>query len=279
MVLRRAANDRSRPLDELSLEMGSLNPVFFLPGALARRGSDLASGLVEAVLLGGGQFCTKPGNVFVPTGGEGDAFLRALSSAFQKTTSPTLLSPRFAEQYRHSCKALLDLPGVSVLARGKEESLSASSARPLLVVTDPETFMHEPLLREEVFGPFSVVVQGPTEVLTELALQVEGELTATIHASQDEQLSAARLASALAAKVGRLLFDGFSPGVELCDGVNHSGPWPSALGRSTVVGTTSYERWLRPLCYQDTPANLLPPELAPDNPLNLRRRVDETHVF
>lgn len=270
----RAVSERSRPLDELSLEMGSLNPVFLLPKALAASAGELARGLCDAILVGGGQFCTKPGHVYVPDGAEGDHFLTVLQSEFRNATSPILLSTDLSARYRAGCERLLSTPGVSVLAAG-EPGAQGAAVQPILFGVRRETFLTSPGLRDEVFGPMSVVVRGGAESFASIAELYEGELTATIHGSAEEQDSMRRLSDILSPRVGRLLFRGFSPGVELCDGVNHGGPWPSALGRSTVVGTTSYERWLRPLCFQDMPDGLLPLELRSENPLGLVRRVDD----
>jgi len=277
MAIRRAANERPRPLDELSLEMGSLNPVFLLPNALARQGGELARGLCEAILIGGGQFCTKPGHVFVPEGSEGDAFLATLTSDFQRAASPILLSTELRSRYRSGCEALKQIPGVTVLAEGESEGLGGASVQPILFGVGAETFLRESLLNEEVFGPMSVIVRAPHDNYLVIAERYEGELTATVHGSAEERQAISALSQMLSTRVGRLLFKGFSPGVELCDGVNHGGPWPSALGRSTVVGTTSYERWVRPLCFQDMPVELLPIELSTHNSLNLSRRVDDQH--
>lgn len=274
MAIREAANKRSRPLDELSLEMGSLNPVFFFPGALASKGPELARAAVEAVLVGGGQFCTKPGHLFVPTGPAGDQFVQTLAAEFRKATGATLLAPQLSARYQQGCAALERLDGVARLACGADAESSAAAAQPLLFEATLSAFMQQQEPRDEVFGPMSVVVRVPESQLLSAASMYEGELTATIHSVDSEADQVAPLAALLGGKVGRLLFAGFSPGVELCDGVNHGGPWPAALGRSTVVGTTSYERWLRPLCLQDMPPALLPPELQPDNPLGLSRRVD-----
>jgi alpha-ketoglutaric semialdehyde dehydrogenase len=274
-AIRLAANERLRPLDELSLEMGSLNPVFLLPKALAARGIELARGLNDAILIGGGQFCTKPGHVFVPEGPEGDVFLELLVAEFRKAASPILLSTHLSSRYELGCKALERTPGVSVIARGESAGQGAASVQPTLFLVSADTFLTESLLREEVFGPMSLIIRAPARQLALIAAQYQGELTATVHGTVQEYQSIAELSEQLSFRVGRLLFQGFSPGVELCDGVNHGGPWPSALGRSTVVGTTSYERWLRPVCFQDAPYELLPLELRADNPLNLCRRVNE----
>ena len=274
MAIREAASRRPRPLDELSLEMGSLNPVFFFPGALAARGPELARTAVESILVGGGQFCTKPGHLFVPTGPDGDKFVQSIAAEFQKASSATLLSPQLSARYERGCAAVECLDGVTSLSGGTRAGSSAAAAQPLLFETTLNAFMQHDALREEIFGPVSVIVRTPLSQLVNAASMYEGELTATIHSLDSEAEQVGPLAALLGGKVGRLLFAGFPPGVELCDGVNHGGPWPAALGRSTVVGTTSYERWLRPICFQDMPPALLPPELKPDNPLGLSRRVN-----
>jgi NADP-dependent aldehyde dehydrogenase len=233
--------------------------------------------LHDAILIGGGQFCTKPGHVFVPEGSEGDHFLEVLRAEFRKAVSPILLSTQLSSRYERGCAALEATPGVSVLARGQSAGQGAASVQPTLFLVSADTFLRETLLHEEVFGPMSLIIRAPAGRLPEIAAQYQGELTATVHGAVHEHQSIAELSERLRTRVGRVLFQGFSPGVELCDGVNHGGPWPSALGRSTVVGTTSYERWLRPVCFQDAPYDLLPPELRPDNPLNLSRRVDDEY--
>ena len=152
------------------------------------------------------------------------------------------------------------------------------AAQAALYQTDAATFLANSALEEEIFGPSSLMVVCRDEnELLEVTRHVEGQLTATIHATAADRALAGRLMPVLERKAGRILFNGFPTGVEVCHSMVHGGPFPATSdSRTTSVGATAIERFLRPVCYQDVPADLLPEALRDENPLGLTRMVDGT---
>lgn len=260
-------------------EMSSLNPVFVLPGALRERGPQIAEGLRGSITLGVGQFCTKPGLVFVVEQEEeaSDIFEQALARAMESAPPATMLHAGICQSYHEGMGNACGLDGIAVLARSKEPADPAKThGEAVLVRTTSEVFRNTPALSEEVFGPFAVLVAA--ESITELegiATGLEGQLTATIHANAEDLQSAAKLISTLQRKAGRLIMNGFPTGVEVCPSMNHGGPYPATTDvRFTSVGTAALCRFVRPVCFQDTPPALLPDALKDENPLRIRRLVN-----
>ncbi|SDD75981.1 aldehyde dehydrogenase (NADP(+)) [Glycomyces harbinensis] len=237
-------------------EMSSVNPVFVLPGALAARPAELARGLVASATLGAGQFCTNPGLVFIPESDGRDAFLDTAAADLEASAAQPMLTPAIRESYLEGVERLAAVPGVRVLARG------GGDPAPALLHTDGATFLAEPSLREEVFGSATLIVTaGPAE-LDAILDALEGQLTATVQASPDDRAAAARLLPRLELMAGRIVFGGWPTGVEVGPATVHGGPFPATTdSRSTSVGTLAIDRFLRPVAYQDAPAELLPPEL------------------
>lgn len=271
-ALHDAAATRPEPIP-LYAEMGSVNPVFILPGALAERGAQIADGLKASVTLGVGQFCTNPGIV---AGLESDRMRQFIADAATRlgaTPPGTMLYPGIASAYREQVARFEKARGVRVAAQSAREGDKASAT---LFVTDADAFLHNPLLSEEVFGPSTMVVTGKsTAQLLDIARALPGQLTATIHATDDDLKEHRELINLLQQKVGRLLFNGFPTGIEPCNAIHHGGPYPATSdGRTTSIGTAAIERWVRPLCYQDCPQAMLPEELKDANPRNIWRMVD-----
>ncbi len=254
-------------------EMSSVNPVFILGGALADGAKELAAGLHASVTLGVGQFCTNPGLVFVEAGEGAERFLARLAALFSASLAGTMLTPGILAAYRRGVDAFFKIPGVRRLAAADAPAGQAGAA---LFVTDVETFLRSPGLMTEVFGPSTLVVQceSPAGMLA-AAARLEGQLTATFHATPGELTAQRALVELLAAKAGRLLFNGFPTGVELGHAIIHGGPYPATSdGRSTSVGSRAIERFLRPVSYQNFPDAALPAELQEANPLKVARLVD-----
>jgi alpha-ketoglutaric semialdehyde dehydrogenase len=266
------AAQRQQPIPVYA-EMGSVNPIFILPGALAARAETIADGLQASVMLACGQFCTSPGLVFAAEGAGYEGLRTRLKSLFAESNTATMLTPGIAEAYRHGIKTLAQLPGVDVLA---QHDSSGSQGGPALLETDVATLLTHPELAEEVFGPSTVLVRAKSAAqLTILAEHLDGQLTATVHAEVDELDNYGKLLDALQSRVGRVLIGGFPTGVEVNHAMIHGGPWPaSSDSRSTSVGSASILRWVRPVALQNFPDTLLPPELQEKNPLQLRRLVD-----
>ncbi|MCM6762560.1 aldehyde dehydrogenase (NADP(+)) [Rathayibacter sp. ZW T2_19] len=248
-------------------ELGSVNPVVVTPGASEARAAELARGLAASFTLGAGQFCTKPGIVLVP---EGSAIPGAAASAVAGTAAAELLTPSIADAFAGGWASLASLPGVEVLT---EATAGPEGVTPGLLRVPLEVLLAEPLLREELFGPVTLLVtySDLEEAVAALA-GFEGSLTGTVHAEPGEDVAA--LVAVLAERVGRVLFDGWPTGVAVTWSQHHGGPWPATTSLFTSVGATSIRRFQRPIAFQDAPEQLLPEELRESNPLGVPRRVD-----
>ena len=274
MALVRVASARHEPIPVYA-EMSSVNPVFMLPQALAGDSGVLAQGLVDSLTLGVGQFCTNPGLVLAIAGDDTDRFFKAAANALQAKAGATMLTPGIHQAYQGGVAKLDVLEGVRQVAVGQAGS-SVCSATAALYVCDAATYLSTPALEEEIFGPCSLLVSCRDEdEMVQVARRLEGQLTATVHAVANDQPLAARLLPVLERKAGRILFNGFPTGVEVAHAMVHGGPFPSTSdSRSTSVGAGAIDRFLRPVCYQNLPAALLPAALADNNPLGLTRMRD-----
>lgn len=258
-------------------EMGAVNPVFLLPGALAERTDDIAAGLHGSVTLGCGQFCTNPGLVIALAGPDLEQFLAKLSECFAGASPSTMLHGGILEAYEVGIEDLSAKSSVELVAHSSPEpDTDKTEAASALFVTDAEAFMSDPEMAEEVFGPSTLVVRCETaDQMLELACGLPGQLTATFHASDADGTLLDPLRTIMEAKAGRLLFGGFPTGVEVCAAMHHGGPYPAASDpRSTSVGTAALLRFARPICYQDWPQDRLPPELQDRNGRGIMRQVD-----
>ncbi|WP_175942049.1 aldehyde dehydrogenase (NADP(+)) [Caballeronia sp. BCC1704] len=273
LALMEIAAKRPEPIPVFA-EMSSVNPMFALPGALATRGESLAAGYIDSVTLGVGQFCTNPGLVFALADAKLDAFVDHATAALEKKETQTMLTAGIAAAYEDGIRHRDD-SGAQRIATGKETE-AASGALPALYRVSAEQFLATPHLADEIFGPTSVIVACEDEdQMIAVARQLEGQLTATLLMDNDDIGFARRLLPVLERKAGRILANGFPTGVEVSYAMVHGGPYPATSdGRSTSVGAMAIERFLRPVCYQDLPAALLPEALADENPLNLWRLRD-----
>ncbi|HVU15347.1 MAG TPA: aldehyde dehydrogenase (NADP(+)) [Candidatus Didemnitutus sp.] len=256
-------------------EMGSVNPLFILPGALADRSPALVDGLHASSTLGVGQFCTNPGLIVLQRSTAAENFVRALAGKLEQTPEAAMLSAGIRRNFATATAARAKLGGVKVIAQAK--MTAACGAAPVWFETTAGEFLRNHALSEEIFGPSSVVIwcRDSGEV-REVARHVEGSLTATIHAGAGDAVEAAALSDLLAAKAGRLILNGYPTGLEVSTAIVHGGPFPSTSdgGRSTSVGTRAIERWTRLICYQGYTDELLPSELQNANPRGLRRLVN-----
>jgi NADP-dependent aldehyde dehydrogenase len=272
-ALARIAGERDVPIPFYA-EMGSLNPVFVMPGAVAARGDAIADGYVGSFTLGVGQFCTKPGLLFLPRGHGLD---ERLAAAVRAVAPARMLVPRISVASRRGQAALAGVPGVRTIAAVAPDEDSDLLGSALLVATDLETLLeNRDALLGECFGPTSVVVEydDPGKAL-EAASGLGGTLTATVHAEDHEADAVAPLVRVLRDRAGRLVWNGWPTGVAVCRAMHHGGPFPATTHAShTSVGGAATRRFLRPVVYQDYPAALLPPALQDGNPLGLLRRID-----
>ncbi|MCG2583773.1 aldehyde dehydrogenase (NADP(+)) [Massilia sp. TS11] len=274
VALMKTAAARKEPIPVYA-EMSSINPVFLLPGAISGDVGAFAQAYVDSLTLGAGQFCTNPGLVLALAGPALDAFLQAAGASLNTRAAATMLSPGIHSAYNEGVAAYASVPGVQCVARGQSGS-QACPAQAALFVTDVATYQANHALEAEVFGPAALVVKCKDEAeMLAFAEQLEGQLTATVHALPEDYALAARLVPILERKAGRILFNGFPTGVEVCHAMVHGGPYPSTSdGRSTSVGAQAIERFLRSVCYQNFPGSLLPAAIADGNPLKLVRLQD-----
>jgi len=257
-------------------EMGSVNPVFILPGALKSRGADIAAGLHASFTLGSGQFCTKPGLVFLPRQEESRNFASDLSERVQKTPSQTMLTSGIAQRYRSAIDARRSQDAAPVIAQSAASATAVACAQPVLFSTDAAVFLKNEDLSEEVFGPTTLLIEYESHSQAlEAAEHLEGHLTATLLGTEEDFAAHRDLIAILERKVGRLVLNGYPTGVEVCHAMVHGGPYPATSdGRSTSVGTQAIFRFARPVCYQNFSNSLLPEELKSANPLKIWRMVD-----
>ncbi|MDZ4324570.1 MAG: aldehyde dehydrogenase family protein, partial [Pseudomonas sp.] len=255
-------------------EMSSINPVVLLPDALQLRGAKIASELAASVVLGCGQFCTNPGLVIGIRSPAFSAFTQLFSALMAEQPDQTMLNHGTLNSYANGVQALYAHPKITHLA-GRD--YQAQQAQPQLFKADVSLLLDDdPLLQEEVFGPATILVEVADKAELQQALQhLHGQLTATLIAEADDLHNHSELLPLLEQKVGRVLFNGYPTGVEVCDAMVHGGPYPATSdARGTSVGSLAIERFLRPVCYQNCPDALLPDPLKNANPLGIARLVD-----
>lgn len=257
-------------------EMGSVNPVFVLPGALSERADAVAEGLAQSVTLGVGQFCTCPGIAAGIGGPDFDRLVSRMEALITNARPGTMLYPKILHSYEAGWRQLSAIDGVRTIRGQATAGEESDQARPTLFATDARTFLEHHALREELFGPSTVLVRCESrEQLEDVARAMAGQLTATIHGTPADLADHGSLMSILEGKAGRLVFNGFPTGVEVCSAMQHGGPYPATTdARSTSVGTAAMDRFVRPVAYQSFPALALPPELQDANPRGLWRSVD-----
>jgi alpha-ketoglutaric semialdehyde dehydrogenase len=258
-----AANSRPEPIPVFA-EMGSLNPLFVLPGALQKRWEPIATGLARSVSLGTGQFCTKPGLVITQQSSISAQFASRLGEELSKVSKGRMLNDAISKRFEES------------LAKAKDFIQAEGGA--YLLVTEAKKFGEEPALHEEIFGPATLLVQCEnTDELLDLAGKLDGQLTATIHAEPEDEALSGRLLRVLREKAGRIVWNGYPTGVEVSPSMHHGGPYPATTdSRFTSVGTAAIQRFARPVCYQGLPQELLPVELHNSNVRQIWRMINGT---
>jgi len=270
------ANSRPVPIPFYA-EMGSVNPVFVLPGALEEDSATLATGFVSALTMGVGQFCTNPALVFGCASESWERFSAEVGERVAAFAPATMLHPGIRRSYaegieKRLAKTELHLRGASATEARPE----ANEAAAYVFETDQEGLMRDLTLYDELFGPVSTLVScGGIDEMVAAAEKLEGSLSATVHGSEEDLAAAAPLVSLLRRKAGRLIFNGFPVGIEVCHSMHHGGPYPAtAHSFFTSIGTRCILRFVRPVCYQNWPAPLLPEALRDLNPRGLWRLVD-----
>jgi len=276
LALMQIAASRPEPIPVFA-EMSSINPVFILPRAIKDRCDEIAAGLYGSVTLGAGQFCTNPGLVVLKEDEESRKFSSKLGDMMKQSGTFTMLNPGISLAYSRAVAEREKSAYVRTFPHQHSEVLAERcQASAALFHVDARTFLTHPDLNEEVFGPSTLLVTHTSrEELLEIARHLEGHLTATIHGTEDEIREHRDLIAILEKKVGRIVYNGFPTGVEVCHAIVHGGPFPATSdGRSTSVGTGAIYRFARPVCYQNFPNSELPDELKNENPRGISRLVD-----
>lgn len=256
-------------------ELGSLNPLFIGEAAAAARAEAVADGYVASMTMGHGQFCTKPGVVFVPTGAAGDRLVAAMAARIATRDASVLLNAGLRETLTAKVATTSAVPGVRATAEPCAVPAIGVHVAPRLFTTDDRTFFAHSQLRVEHFGPVAIVVRADASRMVDAARRFDGQLTATIHADAADAEWARGLLAVLATKAGRLIFNGYPTGLAVVPAMNHGGPYPSSTSSlHSSVGPTAIRRFLRPVAYQGVPDALLPAELRETNPLGIPRQRD-----
>ena len=242
-------------------ELGSVNPMFMMPVAMKERGEALGKGWAGSLTMGAGQFCTNPGIAVVIDGSDADAFVDTAKAGLSEVSAQTMLTDGMADDYRTGAKRIASTSGVKDVLT---TSCDLRNATPYLFETTGENWLSNHELGEEVFGPLGLVVRvKDMEEMRTIAKALDGQLTCTLHLDGGDAGDARSLMPILERKAGRVLANGFPTGVEVSDTMVHGGPYPASTNfGATSVGTMAIRRFLRPVCYQNIPADVLPDDLV-----------------
>lgn len=242
-------------------ELGSVNPMFILPTALSVRGSQIASGWAGSLTMGAGQFCTNPGVAVVLEGSDADKFTQAVASVLEPIGAQTMLTSEIADAYHAGRDRVLATHSVQEVMTS---TCDLRNATPCLYSVSASDWLANRMLGEEVFGPLGmIVIAKNTDEMIAVAKSLVGQLTCTLHMDDNDADMVRSLVPILERKAGRILVNDFPTGVEVSDTMVHGGPYPASTNfGATSIGTMSIRRFLRPVCYQNMPDNVLPKDLT-----------------
>ncbi len=268
------ANQRPEPIPVFA-EMGSVNPIFLLPEKLAAAAGEVATQCAGSITLGVGQFCTNPGLIIGIDGTDLQQFIHDLGKAIQQTMPGMMLHQGIADNFANKREEALMQENVHLVAESAQSGEDRCTGLPTVATVDGKTFLANPLLHKEVFGPYSLVVRcADAAEMLEVTLHLEGQLTATLMATTTDMLSNEELVEAVKNICGRFVMNGVPTGVEVCLSMQHGGPFPASTdSRFGSVGADAIKRFARPLSFQNWPDELLPEELKEANPLGIGRSV------
>lgn len=273
-ALVRYAQERNQPIPVFA-EMGSVNPVLFLPDILNNNAANLAAQYAGSITLGVGQFCTNPGLLLAVESAGLETFVDTLAQELAQKSADRMLHQGIKDNYQQKLRAILAEKGVTTVHEPVED-VAVLEAPPALATVAAADFLANPRLHEEIFGPFALLVRcADLQELTAVWQAVGGQITTTLMGTDADLNAHAELLAIGEQIAGRVIFNGVPTGVEVCHAMVHGGPWPATTdSRFTSVGTSAMQRWLRPVCYQDCPDQLLPAALQNGNPLGIWRRVN-----
>ncbi|WP_299768452.1 aldehyde dehydrogenase (NADP(+)) [uncultured Dokdonia sp.] len=252
------ASQREEPIPVFA-EMGSINPVIVTQNALNARSEEIAQTYADSITLGVGQFCTNPGLILGIKSPEFTTFTQNLGEKTAAIDANCMLHPNIHTAYEKNGAAVISQPDTTVVAM-HQDTVQENYAQAKIGTVSGDAFLKNPKLHQEVFGPFSLVVQcDDTQQLLQIISQLEGQLTGTILAEQEDYKDLSPLIERLQNRVGRIIFNGVPTGVAVVDAMTHGGPYPASTdSRFTAVGNQAIKRWVRPFSYQGFPEELLP---------------------
>jgi 2,5-dioxopentanoate dehydrogenase len=267
-------NQRKVPIPVFA-EMGSINPVFLLPEMLSQSGNDIATMYASSITLGVGQFCTNPGLIIGVESPALQSFVHDLGKIIKQTAPAAMLHPGIVKAYKEKKGLALLQDDVHLVAESDTE-VKEKEGLPTIATATGQAFLNNPILHQEVFGPYSLVIRCKNiEEMTEVAKALEGQLTSTLMATDNDIQSNPALVEAVQDLCGRFILNNVPTGVEVCLSMQHGGPFPACTdSRFTSVGSDGIKRFARPVCYQNWPDNLLPDELKNNNPLGIWRTIN-----
>jgi len=268
------ANQRKEPIPVFS-EMGSINPVFLLPEKMKQSAAEVAKSYAGSITLGVGQFCTNPGLLIGIEGDELKTFISSLGEEIKKTAPGTMLHPGIAKAFSEKRKSALSQGDVETVAVS-ETAPAENQGSPTIASATGKAFLNNPVLHQEVFGPYSLVIRcSDMNEMIDVAKHLEGQLTSTLMATENDIRSNDELVEAVKNICGRFILNGVPTGVEVCLSMHHGGPFPATTdSRFTSVGADGIKRFARPISFQNWGNGLLPDELKNENPLNIWRTVN-----
>ena len=267
-------NQRKVPIPVFS-EMGSINPVFLLPGKLKSSSDDIAQTYAASITQGIGQFCTNPGLIIGIEGEDLQKFIKTLGVEIEKVAPLKMLHPGIAKAFDEKRNTALQQENVTVISVSKTAK-KENEGTPTVATASGKDFLTNPVLHQEVFGPYSLVIRcKDMNQMTEVAKHLEGQLTSTLMATENDFVSNKELVEAVKDICGRFILNGVPTGVEVCLSMQHGGPFPATTdSRFTSVGADGIKRFARPIAFQNWENKFLPDELKNENPLNIWRTVN-----
>ncbi len=279
MALYETVTQKRKAPIPLYAEMSSINPVVLLPETLALKTTAIATTLAGSITLGVGQFCTNPGLLFVIKSKATEAFIESLVATLSTVAPATMLNQAICKTYYADRTKLMTTKGVNLVYKG-DDLQNEYKGTPALCTVAANEFIASTALQDEVFGPCSLVVicDDKAQLIQALAA-MHGQLTGSIFGSQEELLRYKEVVDILQDKTGRVIFNSAPTGVEVCHAMVHGGPFPATTdSRTTSVGTGAIQRFVRPVCYQDCPQELLPLYLQNNNSAGVMRKVNGTYT-
>ncbi|HEY2722071.1 MAG TPA: aldehyde dehydrogenase (NADP(+)) [Chitinophagaceae bacterium] len=269
------ANQRKEPIPVFA-EMSSINPVFLLPIKMKQSAVEVAKLYASSITLGVGQFCTNPGLIIGVDNDDLEIFIQTLGGEIKHSAPGDMLHTGIFKNYVERRANALAQQEVQTVAASEIDPLF-NQGTPTIASATAKAFINNPILHQEVFGPYSIVIRcKDIDEMLEVTRHIEGQLTATLMATEEDLRSNQELVELVKNICGRFIFNGVPTGVEVCLSMQHGGPFPATTdSRFTSVGADGIKRFARPICYQNWPDSLLPEELKDENPLNIYRTVND----